>query len=96
MMLKNNCKITINNESLYIHTYSGKNVSSDFDKMVTSSKEVIEFLYDKNFVSESEKKKYIRRLNMRRLYENKSKAKKILAMLLYPDITYYLIKMKLE
>lgn len=96
MMLKNNCKITINNESLYIHTYSGKNVSSDFDKMVNSSKEVIEFLYDKNFVSESEKKKYIRRLNMRRLYENKSKVKKILAMLLYPDITYYLIKMKLE
>ena len=45
---------------------------------------------------ESEKKKYLRRLNMRRLYENKSKTKKILAMLLYPDITYYLIKMKLE
>ena len=56
-MLKNNCKIAINDESLYIHTYSGKNVSSDFDKMVTSSKEVIEFLYDKNFVSERKKKK---------------------------------------
>ena len=96
LMLKNNCKITINYENLYIYTYSGKNVSSDFDKMVISSNEVIEFLYDKNFISESEKKTYIRRLNMRRFYESKSKIKKIIAMLLYPDITWYLIKMKLE
>ncbi len=96
LMLKNNCKITINYENLYIHTYSGKNVSSDFDKMVISSNEVIEFLYDKNFISENEKKTYIRRLNMRRFYESKSKIKKFIAMLLYPDITWYLIKMKLE
>ena len=95
-MLKNNCKMTINDESLYVQTYSGKNVSSDFDKMVTSSKEIIDFLYDKNFISENERKNYIRRLNMRRLYENKSKTKKILAMIFYPDIAYYLLKMKLE
>ena len=83
-----------------INTIFG-NLFSSIDNNLYSVLDDITFissdiLYDKNFVSESEKKKYIRRLNMRRLYENKSKAKKILAMLLYPDITYYLIKMKLE
>lgn len=96
LMLKKNNKFIINEEVLYRHTYSGENVSCNLDKMITSSMEVIDYLTDKNFLNKAQRKKYIRRLKMRKFYEGKGKIKKILAMILYLDISYYLIKMKLE
>lgn len=96
MMLEKKKKIAINEEPLYIHTYSGENVSCDFDKMEQSALEVINYLYHNKFVKDKEKNKFIKRLKMRKYYEGKSKFKKLIALIFFPTITYYLIKMKLE
>lgn len=95
LLLKQNIKITFNYEIIYLHNFSGNNVSSNFEKMVISTKEIVDFLYDQNIVSVYERKKIYRRLEMRSLYENKGKIKKIIAMILYPEIALYLVKMKI-
>ena len=63
--------------------------------MVISTQETVDFLYNKNIISEYERKKFYKRLKMRSLYENKGRINKIIAMILYPEIAFYLIKMKI-
>ena len=95
LLLKQDNRVTFNYETIYLHNFSGNNVSSDFEKMVISTKEIVDFLYDQNILSIYERKKFYRRLKMRALYENKGKIHKIIAMILYPEIAFYLIKMKI-
>lgn len=95
LLLKQGIKVTFNYETIYLHNFSGTNVSSDFEKMVISTQETVDFLYNKNIISEYERKKFYKRLKMRSLYENKGRINKIIAMILYPEIAFYLIKMKI-
>lgn len=95
MLLKENIKITFNYENIYVHNFSGVNVSSDFEKMVISTKEIVDFLNVQDILTELERKKIYKRLKMRSIYENKGKIRKIIAMLLYPRNALWLIKLKI-
>lgn len=95
MMLQSNCSWAINPEKVYVHVYTGVNVSTDLKKMAKSSMEVIEILEEYNMISHKNKDLLIRRYKMREMYEGKSVWKKLIAFFYYPDIAIDLIKLKL-
>lgn len=95
LLLKKNIKWTINPDVLYRHIFTGNNVSSDLDKMIASTNEVVTFLKRHELISQSEIELVKRRIEMREMYEGKSIWKKILAYLKYPNIALGLIKSKI-
>lgn len=95
LLIKNGVKIAYNNNIVYVHRYHGNNVSTDFNKMKKSSYEVIDYLYNQDIINSRERKNYYRRMKMREIYEGKNILYKIVALILYPKNSYYLIKMKL-
>lgn len=54
MMLKQNKKFNLLNECLYIHNYTGKNVSGSTQQVFNSSSEAAKILRDTNIISEKE------------------------------------------
>lgn len=94
MMFNKKVKMTVNYESVYIHTFHDNNVSADFDKMKKSSLEVLKLLKDLKMISLEEENIFDRRLKMREMYEGKGKINKILAMLKYRDIAKVLVSLK--
>lgn len=93
-MLHNNAKWAINEEMLYTHCQTGKNVSGVYQNIMTSAMEVLEILKEYNILSAKEERIYIRRYKMLNLYRGKGRWRKYLAMLCYPDIGYGLIRMR--
>lgn len=96
LLFKTKCKWKINEKQLYVHVNTGTNFSMDFQKMRQSSEEVLYFLKERNMISAGQEKKFVRRFNMRALYEGKGKIAKIKAMLLFPDLMYDLLMKRLR
>ena len=50
LMFEKKCKITVNKEPLYIHKYTGENLSDSEEKMSISSLEIVDFLKKIDYV----------------------------------------------
>ena len=50
LMFEKKCKITVNKEPLYIHKYTGENLSDSEEKMSISSLEIVDFLRKIDYV----------------------------------------------
>lgn len=50
LMLEKKCKITVNKEPLYIHKYTGENLSNSEEKMSISSLDIVDLLKKINYV----------------------------------------------
>lgn len=50
LMFEKKCKITVNKEPLYIHKYTGENLSDSEEKMSISSLEIVDLLKKINYV----------------------------------------------
>lgn len=94
LMLEENKKFTTVYENVYRHIYTDRNVSNNYQTIMTSCLEVVQILEKNHLIDNQMKKLFLRRLNMRKFYEGKSKVYKILAYLKYPDITYGLFQLK--
>lgn len=93
-MLHNHAKWAINEEMLYTHCQTGKNVSGVYQNMMASAMEVLDVLKEYNILSDKEERLYIRRYKMLNLYRGRGRWRKYLAMFCYPDIGYGLIRMR--
>lgn len=96
LLLKKEARWTINPDVLYRHVFTGNNISSDLNRMISSTNEVIDLLKHLNLISPAEINLINRRIKMREIYEGKSIGKKIFAYLKYPDIAIELIKSKFK
>ncbi|MBQ8868959.1 MAG: glycosyltransferase family 2 protein [Oscillospiraceae bacterium] len=96
LMQNEGCKVTINPEKLYTHVETGVNYSADFEKITTSSMDVLDFLKKHSAVSKKLASKFERRFEMRKLYHGKSFLHKAVAMLLYPDLSWPLVVKKVR
>lgn len=94
MMLEENKKFVTVYENVYKHVYTNKNVSNDFSVIKASCLEVVSILEKYSLIDKKMKKLFLRRLKMREFYEGKPKIKKLIAYIIYPDITYGLYKQK--
>ena len=92
LLLRENIRWVINPEALYTHVDTGKNVSTDLDRMLLSSAEVLDILSQKGLLSEQQVHLAKRRFKMRRLYEGRKKWHKAAACLLFPDLFWELIQ----
>lgn len=88
MLFAQKARFAINPAQLYTHVETGVNVSADLDKILASSLEVLAFLQERNMICAKNSRRFRRSRNMSRLYTGKGKLKKLLAMLLYPDVAW--------
>lgn len=96
LMMAAGCTWKVNPECLYTHVNTGANVSADFMKMRDSSYEVLEILKENGLISEKRERQFVRRFEMREMYEGKGGTDKLKAMLRYPDLAADLMVMKLR
>lgn len=94
IMIHQGKKIAVNYDQTYVHTFNGENVSANFEGMKQSALEVIEYLKKHDIISKENEKIYLDRLEMRKIYEGKTKFHKILATIRYPYIAKELIQLK--
>lgn len=94
ILLNGEYKWRLNYHSVYVHIYTGENVSSDLEKMVTSSMEVLDILEINHMISESERKRCVKRFNMRKRYEGQGMLRKIMAYACYPGLALEMVKYK--
>lgn len=94
LMMNNNKKISVNYDETYIHSYTGENVSSNFEAMKESAIETIHYLKHNGIVSKKYETIFMKRLKMRKIYEGKSILYKLIAFMRYPLISKELIKLK--
>ena len=85
--------MAINDEKIYVHTYNGENVSADFLNMKQSSIEMMTYLKKNDIIKKENEKIYMKRLNMREIYEGKNFFYKILASIRYPKLAIELFKL---
>lgn len=84
-------KFIINKDMLYVHRYTGKNLSNNIENMLISSREALDILQSNSNVSEHFIKIHHRRLNMRATMNWNGKA---LSYLMNPDILVKLLAWK--
>lgn len=91
LLMHGDCRWAINPDVLYTHVDTGENLSSNFEKMITSSCEALELLERSGKLTPRQKRIALRRFRMRRFYEGKARWRKIVACLLYPCLFAELI-----
>lgn len=94
LMMHENKKILVNYDETYIHSYTGENVSADFEIMKESAIETINYLKQRGIISKKYETIFMKRLMMRKIYEGKNSIYKVIAFLRYPLIAIELIKLK--
>lgn len=92
LLLQRNARWEINPEVLYTHVDTGKNLSVDLERMLRSSSEVLDILGREGILTQQQIHLAKRRFEMRRLYEDRKKWRKIAACLLFPDLFWELIQ----
>lgn len=86
MMLGEKKVFRCNRQIVYIHKYSGENLSLQYDKMRKSEEELFEISRKVHNVSSRDVEKYLRLSEFRYVYKvEKSKAKQVICMLKYLD-----------
>ena len=80
------CRWVSNPDVLYTHVDTGENLSSNFEKMITSSCEALELLARSGKITPRHDRIARRRFRMRRFYEGKARWRKAVACLLYPGL----------
>ena len=95
MMFAENARFVINPAQLYTHVDTGENVSANTEKMHKSSLEVLQVLKTENRISPRQARRYLRSCAMSRRYIGRSKARKILVMLCYPDVALERVALQL-
>ena len=91
LLLEKKCEWAINPNTIYIHIDTGVNLSSNLDKMLMSSREVLKILYEAGLLSKEKMEIAENRFQMRKKYEGRGSWRKLLAMLRYPKYTYELL-----
>ena len=88
LMFMDNCSWKMNSQQLYTHVITGENLSANMSKMLLSSWEVLELLRQTGKLTKKQEFRFRRSRSMAPLYNGKSKAEKVLAMLRFPDVTW--------
>lgn len=96
MMFSCGARFRANPDRLYRHVDTGENVSSNVGKMLASSWEVLEILREENGIGITgrQEKQFRRSRTMAGHYVGKSKPRKLLAMLLFPDVAIRRLKLR--
>lgn len=94
MMFHQNARFAVNPKVLYTHVDTGENVSANVSKMVSSSMEVLQILENTNMISPANRRRFIRSRTMAGDYAGKSKTKKVIALLRYPDVAWHRFKLR--
>ncbi len=88
MLFQQKAAWAVNPRCLYTHVDTGCNLSNDIDKMIASSYEALSVLQQYHLISQKQQRQFIRGRKMASLYIGKPLWKKMLAVLLYPDIAW--------
>lgn len=89
-------KFAINDACLYTHINDGNNTSNNDAKMLKSSYEAMNIVYNSMEFDTHLIKVYRRRLHMRSNYTNKNALTKIMAYIMNPDIAFWIINYKVS
>ena len=92
LLLQGNARWEINPEVLYTHVDTGENVSSNLDRMIRSSEEVLDILIREGYLTQDQVNIAKRRFEMRRLYEGREKWRKYATCVKYPDLFLELLQ----
>lgn len=84
-----NARWTVNPLFLYTHKSTGHNLSDDIGKMVDSSQEVLAVLQRFELFTAKQTRQFVRSRRMAALYIGSSLPKKLLTLLLYPDVAWH-------
>lgn len=95
MMLGKKCSFTINKEFLYIHNYTGSNLSLNIEKMAKSSLEATHQIVHFQFLSKHLKSAFIRRNIMKLSFFKENIITKLIMSLKNFDITLFVITIKI-
>lgn len=96
LMLEKSYKIVINNKPLYIHKYTGENLSESEEKMNVSSLEIVDFLKKVPYVPEKHVSLLKRSRDFSLQLRNKSILRKCCLVLQNVDLVLYLMINKLK
>lgn len=96
LMFEKKCKITVNKEPLYIHKYTGENLSDSEEKMSISSLEIVDLLKKINYVplNDIESLKKSREISLEFKTENLSE--KMMTIFKNIDLFTYLVFCKIK
>lgn len=96
LLLETGHKFVINKEILYIHKYTGENLSESESKMNLSSLEIVDFLRKIDYVSQKDVSELKRAREFRVEIRKSNWIRKILLMLKNADLVLYLIYNKMK
>lgn len=96
LMFEKKCKITVNKEPLYVHKYTGENLSDSEEKMSISSLEIVDLLKKINYVplNDIESLKKSREISLEFKTENLSE--KMMTIFKNIDLFTYLVFCKIK
>ena len=96
LMFEKKCKITVNKEPLYIHKYTGENLSDSEEKMSISSLEIVDLLKKINYVplKDIESLKKSREISLE--FKTENLLEKIMTIFKNIDLFTYLVFCKIK
>lgn len=89
MLLSSKIKFIVNKEPLYIHKYTGINLSEEENKMIESSIEISEYLETTNMLSNKQIKKLIKNRKFKYVWNNENSWVKMKLLIKNMDIFLY-------
>ena len=96
LMLEQSYEVVVNNKPLYIHKYTGENLSESEEKMNVSSLEIVDYLKKVPYVPEKHVALLKRSRDFSLQLRNKSVLRKCCLVLRNVDLVLYLILNKLK